>query len=75
MKGKSCGLYALLQQKQKQKQFFKDRRKTIKDHKLIKLAPLEAISVKKKGPLKTEQKEDIIRMVQNEMAENGRKRS
>ena len=75
MKGRSCGIYALLKQKQKQKQFFKDRRKKIKEHKLIDLAPLEAISVKKKGPLKTEQKEDIVRMVQNEMAENGRKRS
>ena len=75
MKGKPCGLYALLMKKAKQKEFFKERRKAMAEENLANLGPLENVPKKKKGPLTTAEKETIVRMVHIEETENGRKRS
>ena len=76
-KGRSCAIYALVKQRQKQKMFFKLRKKNMKGKNITQLpiTPIKNISGRKYGPLKTEEKEDILRMVRNEIIENGRKRS
>ena len=76
MKGRQCGLYYLLKEKQKQKKFFKDRRERMAGHNLRNFDPLKVpfyVPMKNKGPLTTENKKDILRNVHEEVTENGRK--
>ena len=78
MKGKQCGLYNLLKQKEKQKKFFKDRREKIAEQNLTKLDMSSFLNdppKNKTGPLTTEDKESLLRNIHTEVTENGRKRS
>ena len=69
---------------QKPTLFFKNRKNKMKEQNINQSPPTEnvsqsppseKISGRKYGPLKTEEKKDILRMIRNEMEENGRKKS
>ena len=78
MKGRQCGLYYLLKEKQKQKKFFKDRRDRMQGLNLKNFDPLKVpfyVPMKNTGPLTTENKKDILRDIHERVTENGRKRS
>ena len=77
MKGRPCGLYALLKQRTRQKKFFAQRREAMQEVNITDLGPedLKDIPKRKHGPLTTKDKEDIVRNVQEQMRDYGRKRS
>ena len=75
-RGTECGIFALLKRKQKSKQFYEERRKAIKETKLIKLRPLKPELWKiKTGPISKADKEHALRIFHMHLTEYGLKES
>ena len=62
-RGTQCGTYAMLKRREKQRHFLTERKKGTRGEKFSKMRPLKPHILKgRKGPMKTEEKELVLRM-------------